>query len=63
MKARPRAEHSIIKRDDFAIARDIVQANQLGSDLKNFSIAPGMFMLIAEHGRSIGQISTAASRP
>ena len=41
--------------DDLAIARDIVQADQLGSDLENFSAAPGMFMLIAEHGGSIGK--------
>ena len=39
--------------DDFDIARDIIEADQLGSNLENFSAAPGMFMLIAEHGGSI----------
>ena len=39
--------------DDFAVARDIVQANELGSDLKNFSTAPSMFLLVTEDGCSI----------
>jgi len=48
--------------DDFAVARDIVQADKLGSDLENFSAATGMFLLIAEHGRPIGKDATAALR-
>ena len=41
--------------DDFAVARDIVQANKFGSDLKNFSTSTSMFLFVPEDGRSIGE--------
>ena len=41
--------------DDFTVARHIVQANKLRSDLKNFSTSSSMFPLVAKDGRSIGE--------
>src|SRR6185503_4187354 len=50
-----RAETFDHQTDNFAVARDIIKANKFGSDLKNLSAAPGVFLLIAENGRSIGE--------
>ena len=50
-----RAEALDHQTDDLAVARHIVQADEFGSDLKNFSAAPGMFLLISKDGGSIGE--------
>ncbi len=45
------------------VARDIVQTNELGSDLKNFSTAPGMLLLVAKDRGPIGKPLAATWRP
>ena len=41
--------------DHFTVAHHVVEADKLGSDLKNFPAAPGVFSFVAENRRSIGK--------